>query len=112
MNDVAIARSERHEHGVNVGFAEEGCWLDDSGRNADTCSLADLTLMASLNVPLDVRLEGRPPEAVKKCVASGIKATVPKIVMGLLDEGKMLLQQDVELMAAVLLQMPEMTARQ
>jgi len=40
-------------------------------------SLADLAFVASLDVPLDVRLKQGPPKAVEECVACGIKTLVP-----------------------------------
>jgi len=39
--------------------------------------LADLAFVASLDIPLDIRLEHRPPEAVEECAACGVNALVP-----------------------------------
>jgi hypothetical protein len=56
-----------------------------------------------LDVPPDVGLKRRPPEAVQKRAASGVKAVVSEVIMSIVDECEALLGQDVELVAAVLL---------
>jgi len=86
LYEVVVARCQRHKHSVDIGFVEERGWLGDSGRNADVSSLADLALVTGLDVPPDVRLERGPPETVQEHVASSIKATVSKVIMGIVDE--------------------------
>jgi len=66
----------RHIHGVDIDFVEKRCRRVDSGWEADFGGLADLALVTSLNVPLDIRLEGWPPEAVEEGVACGVEALV------------------------------------
>ena len=39
--------------------------------------LMDLAFMAGLDIPLDVRFECWPPEAIEEHAACGIKALVP-----------------------------------
>ena len=39
-----------------------------------------------MDVPPDVRLKRGPPETVQEHVASSIKATVSKVIMGIVDE--------------------------
>jgi len=65
LHDIPKSSGGRHEHGVDVGFAEQGHRGVDSGRNVDFGGLLDLALVAGLNVPFDVGFEGGPPEAVK-----------------------------------------------
>ncbi len=81
-----VARCGRHKHGVDIGFAEERGWLDDSGRNVDVSSLVDLAQVTGLDVPPDVRLERRPPEAIQECAVSSIKAVVTEVIVGIVDE--------------------------
>jgi len=71
-----------HEHGVNVYLVKERRRGVDDGRKSDLCCLPDLALVASLNIPFHVGLEGGPPEAVEEGAARRIKALVAKVVVG------------------------------
>ena len=62
--DVTEASSRRHEHGVNVRFAEEGSGNGDSRRNPDFGSLAELALMSGIDILSDIVNNRRPPKAI------------------------------------------------
>ncbi len=49
-------------------------------------SLVDLAQVTGLDVPPDVRLERRPPEAIQECAVSSIKAVVTEVIVGIVDE--------------------------
>src|ERR1700677_73336 len=66
LNDVSKTACVRHEHCVDVGFAEEGCWRGDSGWDPDFRCLADLALVTRFDVPPNVVSERRPPKAIEK----------------------------------------------
>jgi len=66
----------RHIHGVDVDFVEKWRRRVDGGWEVDFGGLADLALVTSLNIPLDVGLEGWPPEAVEEGTACGVEALV------------------------------------
>ena len=90
-----------------MSFAEEGRGVVNSGRKPDFGGLADLALVTCLNVPLDVRVERRPPEAVEKGAARGIEALVAKPVVGVADERVSYGRAGVELVPAVVLLLPK-----
>jgi len=75
------------------------------------CGLADLALMTSLDVLLDIRLKRGPPEAVEECAAHGIKTLVPQLVIHIADKGVTLRQIGVKLVSAVGLSLPESSTR-
>ena len=60
-------------HCIDVNLIEEGHRVIDSRWKPDFGGLVDLALVTSLNVPFHVGVECRPPEAVKKDRAYGIK---------------------------------------
>ena len=64
LYDVTEASSRRHEHGVDVCFAEEGSGNGDSGRNPDFGGLAELVLMSGSDVLPDIVSNRRPPKAI------------------------------------------------
>jgi len=74
-----------HEYGVDVYFVKEQCRGVDDGWKSDLHCLPDLALVASLNIPFHVSLEGRPPEVVKEGAVHRIKALVAKLVMGVVN---------------------------
>ena len=76
LDDVTEARDKQHEHGVDVDFVEEGSRRVDSRQDVDLGSLSDLTLVASVDVPLNVLLKRWPPEAIREHVSSGVDALV------------------------------------
>jgi hypothetical protein len=69
-----------------MDLAEEGCRVVDGGWEPDFGGLADLALVTSLNIPLDIRVECGPPEAVEKGAAHGIETLVSELVMGVMDK--------------------------
>jgi hypothetical protein len=75
-----------HIHSVNVDFAEERHRVVNGGQKPDLGGLADLALVTSLNIPLHVSVERRPPEAVKKGVAHGVETLVAKLVISIMNE--------------------------
>ena len=56
MYYVPVSSGKWHEHGVDVHLPEEGCRSVDGGWDVDLIGLANLTLMACLDIPFDVRL--------------------------------------------------------
>ena len=70
---VPVALCMWDVHYVDMNLVEEGRRVIDSGWKPNFGGLADLALVTSLNVPFHVSVECRPPEAVKKDTAHGIK---------------------------------------
>jgi hypothetical protein len=64
LDDIVEIRDKQHKHSVDVDFAEEGSWHINSGGNVDLGHLAKLALVASIDIPLDVLLNGGPSEAI------------------------------------------------
>ena len=95
MDDIPVAAAGWHEHGVDVCFAKEGRGGVDGGWKADIGGLMKLALVASADIPLNIVLEGRPPEAVEEGAPRGIEALVPKVIVGVTDEGEALRGRDV-----------------
>jgi hypothetical protein len=54
LNNVSEATCMGHEHGIDVGFAKEGCQRGDSGWDLDFRCLADLAFVAGLDVPSNI----------------------------------------------------------
>ena len=69
--------------------------------------LAELALMARLNIPLDVTVERRPPESVSEGAACGVVTLVAKVVVRVADEGEAEGRRDVKLMSPIVLQPPK-----
>ena len=75
------------------------------------CGLADLALVTSLDVPLDIGLERGPPEVVEERAACGIKTLVPQLVVRIVNKGITLRQAGVKLVLAIGLSSPELSTR-
>jgi hypothetical protein len=88
---------------------EEGGGSINGGWDADFGGLLDLTLMARLDVPLDVGVKHWPPESVEEGAACGINAFVPELVMGIANEREADGGECVELVVAIGLSAPELT---
>ena len=99
----------RHQHGVDIYFMEEGGGGGDSRRDPDLGCLVELALVTSADVPLDILLKEGPPESVEECMAGGIKAFMPKVVMSVADERKTEWKGDAELVMPLILMMPELS---
>ena len=69
--------------------------------------MAKLALVAGVDVPFDVLLNGRPPEAVEESAAGGIESFVAEVVVGIADKWESLVGRDIELMSSVALSSPE-----
>lgn len=90
LDNVAEARGKWHEHGVDVSFTEEGCTDGNCWRNADLGGLANLTLVAGVDVPLDVLFQQGPPEVIEEGAARGVEPFVTEVVMSISDKVKSL----------------------
>ena len=54
LNNVSETSCIGHEHGVNVGLVEQGCWCGNGRWDLDFCCLVDLAFMAGLDVPPNI----------------------------------------------------------
>jgi hypothetical protein len=90
-----------------MDLAEEGRGIVDGRREPDFGGLADLALVTSLNVPLNIGVERGPPEAVEKGAACGIETFVSELVVGVADERISNGWAGVELVSAVMLLPPK-----
>src|SRR6266404_1151159 len=100
LDDVVKASGRSHEHGIDIYLAEEGSGSRDARGNADFGGLLELTLMTGTDVPLDVLIDGRPPEAVSESVVCGIEALVAEVVVDGMDDGEASGGGNEELVAA------------
>jgi len=57
LDNIAEARGERQEHGVDIGFVKEGRGDSNSGWNADLGGLSELALVTGFDVPFGVLLK-------------------------------------------------------
>jgi hypothetical protein len=64
LDDVAVAGSAGHQHGVNVCFAKEGHGDGNGGQDADLGGLLDLAFVAGGDILFNIMSERRPPKAV------------------------------------------------
>ena len=48
LNDVPKSACMWHEHCVDVGLVEDGCWCGNSGWNPDFCCLVNLALCSGM----------------------------------------------------------------
>ncbi len=76
LDDGMETASRSHVHSVDIGFLKKGCWSGDSQGNANLRLLVELTFMAGFYKPLDVTIEGRPPEPVSKEAVSRVDSFV------------------------------------
>ena len=88
---------------------EEGSGNGDDGQDADFNRLVKLALITCGDIPFDVLFKQRPPELVKETVACEVKAFVTKIVVCIVDETKLLVRSNIELMSPMTLSSPEST---
>jgi len=107
LNDIPKASGMRHIHGVNVDFVEKRRRRVDGRWEADLGGLADLAQVTCLDVPLDVRLEGWPPEVVEEGMACGVEALVAQLVMSVADKSVPCGGAGVELVATTVLLLPK-----
>ena len=107
MYDVAKARGEGHEHGVDVNFAEEWHGGGNGWRDVDLHGLAKLTLVASVDIPFYVAIKRRPPEAVKEGATCRIEPFVAEAIVGITNEGEMEGWHDAQLVAFIGLSSPK-----
>jgi hypothetical protein len=54
LHDVLVPGHMGHKHSVNIGFAKEGCRCCDCWWDSDFGCLADLALVAGLDVPSNI----------------------------------------------------------
>jgi hypothetical protein len=64
LSDIPEAMGGWHDHSFDIDFVKEMGRNRDSGKDVDLGGLMQLTLMASVNKPVDVMFRGRPPESV------------------------------------------------
>ena len=107
LSDISEATNVRHQHGVDIYLTEEVGGDGDSRRDPDLGCLAELALVTSADVPLDILLKEGPPELVEECTAGGIKALMPEAVVSVADERKTEWKGDAELVTPLILTMPE-----
>ena len=50
-------------HGVDIDFAEEGCWYSNGRGNEDFSHLMNLANVASSNIPSNIASDLGPPKA-------------------------------------------------
>jgi hypothetical protein len=74
--------------------------------------LAKLALVTGADVPFDVLVDGRPPEAVEECAARGVEPPVSEVVVGVVNDAGSLIREDEELVSSVTLSSPESTVKQ
>ena len=108
LDDIAEARSKGHEHGVNINLVKEGSRKVDNRRDVNLGGLMKLAFMTSVNIPFYILLQRRPPEAIKECAVSQVKAFVAQVVVGITNEGEALRRGDIELVSALSSKMPEL----
>ncbi len=75
-----------HKHGVDVYVPEKGKRCRHSRRNVYVPSGTHLTFVTSLDVPFNVLVKGRPPEAIEQTEADGKQTLVSGVVVGFVDE--------------------------
>ena len=109
LNNISEARSQGHEHGVNISLVEEGSGNGDGGQDADFNCLVKLALITCGGVPFDVLFKQRPPELVKETAAREVNAFVTKIVVCIVDKTKLLVRRNIKLMSPITLSSPEST---
>ena len=63
LDDVVVAAGSRHNHSINMDFVKESTHDRNSQGNVQSGGLANLAFMASVDVPLDIVDQHRPPEA-------------------------------------------------
>ncbi|PIL32226.1 hypothetical protein GSI_05471 [Ganoderma sinense ZZ0214-1] len=87
MGNVLEAAGGWHVHGVGVDTNEDGGGrLWDGGWKEDLAELSRLTEVACADVPDDVGLHVRPPEAEREERVRGVGTLVCDIVVGLLED--------------------------
>ena len=62
LDDVAVATRSQHNHSIDMDFVKQSAHDRNSWRDVQFGSLANLTFVASVDVPLDVIDQHRPPE--------------------------------------------------
>src|SRR5882762_1643790 len=107
LDNVVKASGRSHEHGVDIYLAEEGSGNGDARSDADFGGLPELALMTGTDVPLDVLIDGRPPEAVSESMACGIEALVAEVVVDGADDGEASGGRNEKLVAASGIVSPE-----
>jgi len=74
MDNISVSFHFRHQHCVDIDLSKKspGSW--NGWWNNYLVQESYLTLMASLNVPLDILIEIWPPEALQKPVSDGVNS--------------------------------------
>ena len=93
-------------HGANVGFMEKWSWCGDDGRYDDLIDRSDLTLVACLEIPGEIFVEGGPPEAVGDGMSSGIESVMTKLVMRFTKDVNTICAEQDLLMSSALVSSP------
>ncbi len=88
LNNVLEARGMWHVYSVDIRFAKERCRQVDGWQQSGLHRLVELALMAGLDIPFNVAVERRPPEAVSDGAPCGVEALVAKAIIGITDEGE------------------------
>ena len=88
VDDIAVGAGARHEESIDVDLSEEGGDDGDGRRDEEVLSLADLTLVASPDEPLDILIESWPPEAKEEVASGSADALVAEVVVSILDQAE------------------------
>ena len=62
LDNVAVATRSRHNHSIDMDFVKESTHNRNSQGDVQSGGLANLAFMASVDVPLDVIDQHKPPE--------------------------------------------------
>ncbi len=108
LNNVPIC-TLRHVHGVEMRFVEERSGSCDGRRDAELSKLSELAFVAGSDVPLNVLVESRPPEALEKLRSDGVDAFVSEGIVGLAYQVESRGRVYDLLMDAALLSSPRLT---
>ena len=70
--------------------------------------LSQLTLMTTLDKPLDVMIEERPPETFEELDADCVYLLVSQCVMGFLDDSESLIYRDNDFVSSIRVVAPKL----
>ena len=90
LDDIPVASRLGHDHGVEVGLAEETTYDRHGRRDVEAARLANLAFVAGSYEPFDIVDQHRPPEAEKQTSADSEDTLVPKVIVGLLNQSESL----------------------
>jgi hypothetical protein len=92
---------QRHMHGVDVGFGEDGGGGGNNWGNENLTSLAQLTDMTSFSIPVNIADHTGPPKALTDVSFGSVECFVSKRVVCDADDGKSSTWWDYSFVSAV-----------